>query len=156
MVTDTTSLRTSILQYTWENGRRYHADGDANTHYWSVPPGAGRRQLAELTGPSLRGPNDERQQTAEDLRYARTAASTPPPHHFSGANTAGSHQVHTLILGGLSEAPISEPQVGIEFISLADTRPANCASVSARPRRRLRHWSLGDVGYFRKPSRSPF
>ncbi|KAK7413920.1 hypothetical protein QQX98_007187 [Neonectria punicea] len=44
-VTDTETLRSSILNYKWENGRRYHAyqDGD----YWA--------------------PNDDRQQDAEDL-----------------------------------------------------------------------------------------
>ncbi|KAJ4262867.1 hypothetical protein NW762_006480 [Fusarium torreyae] len=44
-VTDTQSLRTSILNYKWENGRRYHAYQDGA--YW--------------------GPNDDRQQEAEDL-----------------------------------------------------------------------------------------
>ncbi|KAF5022707.1 hypothetical protein F66182_5255 [Fusarium sp. NRRL 66182] len=44
-VTDTESLRSSILNYKWENGRRYHAYGDGP--YW--------------------GPNDDRQQEAEDL-----------------------------------------------------------------------------------------
>ncbi|KAI8650706.1 hypothetical protein NCS57_01405100 [Fusarium keratoplasticum] len=46
-VTDTESLRTSILNYKWENGRRYHAYNDGA--YW--------------------GPNDERQQEAEDLMH---------------------------------------------------------------------------------------
>ena len=31
-VTDTESLRTSILNYKWENGRRYHAYNDGA--YW--------------------------------------------------------------------------------------------------------------------------
>ncbi|WZH46858.1 S-adenosyl-L-methionine-dependent methyltransferase [Fusarium acuminatum] len=44
-VTDTESLRSSILNYKWENGRRYHAYGDGP--YWA--------------------PNDDRQQEAEDL-----------------------------------------------------------------------------------------
>ncbi|KAJ9145421.1 Sam dependent methyltransferase [Pleurostoma richardsiae] len=44
-VTDTTSLRSSILAYKWEHGRRYHAYQDGA--YW--------------------GPNDETQQDAEDL-----------------------------------------------------------------------------------------
>ncbi|RSL41470.1 hypothetical protein CEP54_015813 [Fusarium duplospermum] len=46
-VTDTESLRSSILDYKWENGRRYHSYGDGT--YW--------------------GPNDDRQQEAEDLIY---------------------------------------------------------------------------------------
>ncbi|KEZ41752.1 hypothetical protein SAPIO_CDS6727 [Scedosporium apiospermum] len=46
-VTDTTSLRSSILDFKWENGRRYHAYQDGA--YW--------------------GPNDERQQDAEDLMH---------------------------------------------------------------------------------------
>lgn len=29
------------------------------------------------------------------------------------SNSAHSHQMHTLIVGGLTEAPISEPQVSI-------------------------------------------
>lgn len=44
-VTDTTSLRSSILNYKWEHGRRYHAFQEGS--YWA--------------------PNDERQQEAEDL-----------------------------------------------------------------------------------------
>ncbi|KAM5354776.1 hypothetical protein ACJ41O_001422 [Fusarium nematophilum] len=46
-VTDTESLRTSILSYKWENGRRYHAYKDGA--YWA--------------------PNDDRQQEAEDLMH---------------------------------------------------------------------------------------
>ncbi|KAF4955906.1 hypothetical protein FSARC_11721 [Fusarium sarcochroum] len=46
-ITDTQSLRTSILNYKWENGRRYHAYQDGA--YW--------------------GPNDDRQQEAEDLMH---------------------------------------------------------------------------------------
>ncbi|KAH7017107.1 S-adenosyl-L-methionine-dependent methyltransferase [Ilyonectria destructans] len=46
-VTDTQSLRTSILNYKWENGRRYHAYKDGA--YWA--------------------PNDDRQQDAEDLMH---------------------------------------------------------------------------------------
>ncbi|RSL88216.1 hypothetical protein BHE90_016553 [Fusarium euwallaceae] len=44
-ITDTESLRSSILEYKWENGRRYHAYQDGS--YWA--------------------PNDDRQQEAEDL-----------------------------------------------------------------------------------------
>ncbi|CAM1506216.1 Fc.00g058570.m01.CDS01 [Cosmosporella sp. VM-42] len=44
-VTDTESLRSSILQYKWEHGRRYHSFQDGE--YWA--------------------PNDEKQQEAEDL-----------------------------------------------------------------------------------------
>ncbi|KPM39196.1 hypothetical protein AK830_g7331 [Neonectria ditissima] len=44
-VSDTSSLRSSILNYKWENGRRYHSYQDGA--YW--------------------GPNDEQQQEAEDL-----------------------------------------------------------------------------------------
>ncbi|KEZ44961.1 hypothetical protein SAPIO_CDS2338 [Scedosporium apiospermum] len=46
-VTDTTSLRSSILDFKWENGRRYHAYQEGS--YW--------------------GPNDERQQEAEDILH---------------------------------------------------------------------------------------
>ncbi|KAF5008110.1 hypothetical protein FDECE_5594 [Fusarium decemcellulare] len=46
-VTDTESLRSSILNYKWENGRRYHAYQDGS--YWA--------------------PNDDRQQEAEDLMH---------------------------------------------------------------------------------------
>ncbi|KAK1772791.1 S-adenosyl-L-methionine-dependent methyltransferase [Phialemonium atrogriseum] len=46
-VTDGESLRSSILNYKWENGRRYHAYEDGA--YW--------------------GPNDDRQQEAEDLMH---------------------------------------------------------------------------------------
>ncbi|KAH8736219.1 S-adenosyl-L-methionine-dependent methyltransferase [Ilyonectria robusta] len=46
-VTDTQSLRSSILNYKWENGRRYHAYNDGE--YWA--------------------PNDDRQQDAEDLMH---------------------------------------------------------------------------------------
>ncbi|RSL83727.1 hypothetical protein CEP52_016645 [Fusarium oligoseptatum] len=46
-ITDTESLRSSILNYKWENGRRYHAYQDGS--YWA--------------------PNDDRQQEAEDLMH---------------------------------------------------------------------------------------
>ncbi|KAH7185114.1 S-adenosyl-L-methionine-dependent methyltransferase [Fusarium flagelliforme] len=46
-ITDTESLRSSILSYKWENGRRYHAYQDGS--YWA--------------------PNDDRQQEAEDLMH---------------------------------------------------------------------------------------
>ncbi|KAM0414577.1 hypothetical protein ACHAPT_013582 [Fusarium lateritium] len=46
-ITDTESLRSSILDYKWENGRRYHAYQDGS--YWA--------------------PNDDRQQDAEDLMH---------------------------------------------------------------------------------------
>ncbi|KAI8716926.1 hypothetical protein NCS52_00987200 [Fusarium sp. LHS14.1] len=46
-VTDTQSLRSSILNYKWENGRRYHAYQEGS--YWA--------------------PNDDRQQEAEDLMH---------------------------------------------------------------------------------------
>ncbi|RSM06590.1 hypothetical protein CDV31_009019 [Fusarium ambrosium] len=46
-VTDTESLRSSILSYKWENGRRYHSYQDGS--YWA--------------------PNDDRQQEAEDLMH---------------------------------------------------------------------------------------
>ncbi|KAM5384601.1 hypothetical protein ACJZ2D_001346 [Fusarium nematophilum] len=46
-VTDTESLRSSILNYKWENGRRYHAYQEGS--YWA--------------------PNDDRQQDAEDLMH---------------------------------------------------------------------------------------
>ncbi|KAH8897260.1 S-adenosyl-L-methionine-dependent methyltransferase [Thozetella sp. PMI_491] len=45
--TDTTSLRSSVLQYKWEHGRRYHALDDGV--YW--------------------GANDDRQQDAEDMAH---------------------------------------------------------------------------------------
>ncbi|EFW98908.1 sam dependent methyltransferase [Grosmannia clavigera kw1407] len=45
LVTDTTSLRSSIMHYKWEYGRRFHALDDGT--YWAA--------------------NDERQQNAEDL-----------------------------------------------------------------------------------------
>ena len=35
-VTDTTSLKSSILKYKWENGRRYHSEGTSDSHYWLV------------------------------------------------------------------------------------------------------------------------
>ncbi|KAF4951582.1 hypothetical protein FGADI_7357 [Fusarium gaditjirri] len=44
-ITDTESLRSSIMAFKWENGRRYHAYQDGS--YWA--------------------PNDDRQQEAEDL-----------------------------------------------------------------------------------------
>ncbi|KAI5456603.1 S-adenosyl-L-methionine-dependent methyltransferase [Mariannaea sp. PMI_226] len=46
-VNDTNSLRSSILSYKWQHGRRYHAYHDGA--YW--------------------GPNDEKQQDAEDLMH---------------------------------------------------------------------------------------
>lgn len=33
-VTDTTSLRSSILKYKYENGRRYHSDAVKDGIYW--------------------------------------------------------------------------------------------------------------------------
>ena len=36
-VTDTTSLRTSIMKYKWENGRRYHSDAVNDKNYWLAP-----------------------------------------------------------------------------------------------------------------------
>lgn len=90
-VTDTTSLRSSILKYKYENGRRYHSDAVKDGIYW--------------------GPNDEKQQEAEDL----------------------AHQMYTVILGGLSEAPISEPErvldvgcgTGAWAIDFADEHPTS-------------------------------
>ncbi|KAF5586328.1 methyltransferase [Fusarium pseudocircinatum] len=46
-ITDTESLRSSIMAFKWENGRRYHAYQDGS--YWA--------------------PNDDRQQEAEDLMH---------------------------------------------------------------------------------------
>ncbi|KAM0355009.1 hypothetical protein ACHAPU_000857 [Fusarium lateritium] len=79
--TDTESLRPSIEDYKWENGRRYHAYGDGA--YW--------------------GPNDDRQQEAEDLI----------------------HELFRIVLGdSLYQAPIGDnPQVGT-FISLQQS-PTN-------------------------------
>ncbi|KAF5660554.1 methyltransferase [Fusarium heterosporum] len=87
--TDTESLRSSILDYKWENGRRYHAYGDGT--YW--------------------GPNDDRQQEAEDLI----------------------HELFRIVLGGsLYQAPIGDnPQsildvgcgTGIWAIEMADMHP---------------------------------
>ncbi|KAH6877223.1 S-adenosyl-L-methionine-dependent methyltransferase [Thelonectria olida] len=89
-VTDTTSLRTSILAYKWENGRRYHAYQDGS--YW--------------------GPNDDRQQEAEDLM----------------------HEMYRIVLNGeLSAAPIGDsPQdvldvgcgTGVWAIEFADEHPS--------------------------------
>ncbi|KAM5344006.1 hypothetical protein ACJ41O_012543 [Fusarium nematophilum] len=89
-VTDTESLRSSILNYKWENGRRYHAYEDGS--YW--------------------GPNDDRQQEAEDLI----------------------HELFRIVLGGkLYEAPIgNNPQsvldigcgTGIWAIEFADLHPS--------------------------------
>ncbi|KAF4993550.1 hypothetical protein FGRMN_6409 [Fusarium graminum] len=88
-VTDTESLRSSILDYKWENGRRYHAYGDGT--YW--------------------GPNDDRQQEAEDLI----------------------HELFRIVLGGnLYQAPIVDnPRnildvgcgTGIWAIEMADMHP---------------------------------
>lgn len=89
-ITDTESLRSSILNYKWENGRRYHAYGDGS--YW--------------------GPNDERQQEAEDLM----------------------HEVFRFVLDGdIYKAPIGDnPQTvldigcgtGIWAIEFADLHPS--------------------------------
>ncbi|KAI8712755.1 hypothetical protein NCS52_01374500 [Fusarium sp. LHS14.1] len=88
-VTDTESLRSSILDYKWENGRRYHSYGDGT--YW--------------------GPNDDRQQEAEDLI----------------------HELFRIVLDGkLYKAPIGDhPQdvldigcgTGIWAIEMADLHP---------------------------------
>ncbi|KAM5349833.1 hypothetical protein ACJ41O_006338 [Fusarium nematophilum] len=53
-VTDTESLRSSILNYKWENGRRYHAYQEGS--YWA--------------------PNDDRQQDAEDLIFTPLLSGT--------------------------------------------------------------------------------
>ncbi|KAF4459273.1 Phosphoethanolamine N-methyltransferase 3 [Fusarium albosuccineum] len=89
-VTDTESLRSSILNYKWENGRRYHAYQDGA--YW--------------------GPNDDRQQEAEDLM----------------------HEMYRIILdGSLYAAPIGDsPQsvldvgcgTGSWAIEFADEHPS--------------------------------
>ncbi|KAI5458957.1 S-adenosyl-L-methionine-dependent methyltransferase [Mariannaea sp. PMI_226] len=90
VVTDTESLRSSILGYKWENGRRYHAYQDGT--YW--------------------GPNDDRQQEAEDLM----------------------HEMYRIVLDGkLYEAPLGDnPQAvldlgcgtGIWAIEFADEHPS--------------------------------
>ncbi|KAL1865934.1 hypothetical protein VTK73DRAFT_4996 [Phialemonium thermophilum] len=89
-VTDSTSLRSSILSYKWENGRRYHAFEDGA--YW--------------------GPNDDRQQDAEDLM----------------------HEMYRIVLDGrLYEAPIGDNVqsvldvgcgTGIWAINFADQHPS--------------------------------
>ncbi|KEZ39563.1 hypothetical protein SAPIO_CDS9465 [Scedosporium apiospermum] len=90
VVTDTTSLRSSILAYKWEHGRRYHAYQDGA--YW--------------------GPNDEKQQEAEDL----------------------SHEMFKIILNGLTLAPISDDVqnvldvgcgTGAWAIEFADAHPSS-------------------------------
>ncbi|KAF5011106.1 hypothetical protein FDECE_2756 [Fusarium decemcellulare] len=57
---DTKSLSSSVLKYTWENGRRYHAYKDGS--YWYGFRDASRTGLTVI-----RGPNDERQLDTEDF-----------------------------------------------------------------------------------------
>ncbi|ESU17624.1 hypothetical protein FGSG_13856 [Fusarium graminearum PH-1] len=52
-VTDTESLKSSIIEYKWVHGRRFHAYGDGT--YW--------------------GANDDRQQEAEDLMQVTISTS---------------------------------------------------------------------------------
>ncbi|KAI9896160.1 hypothetical protein N3K66_008332 [Trichothecium roseum] len=89
-ITDTESLRSSVLNYKWEHGRRYHAYGEGP--YW--------------------GPNDERQQEAEDIM----------------------NEVFRIVLDGhIHKAPIGEnPQAvldvgcgtGIWAVEFADLYPS--------------------------------
>ncbi|CAI4213998.1 unnamed protein product [Parascedosporium putredinis] len=89
-LTDTTSLRSSALSYNWEHGRRYHSE-DSGAKYW--------------------GPNDERQQEAEDLH----------------------NEMHKQIrAGGLYYAPLDKPQhvldvgcgTGAWAMDFADANPS--------------------------------
>lgn len=80
LVSDTTSLRTSMLEYRWENGRRYTAAEDSK--YWCVQLNAYYAFIVKYSKNSLchshgfRGPNDEKQQIAEDLLYVELCLLT--------------------------------------------------------------------------------
>ncbi|KAJ3522181.1 hypothetical protein NM208_g12970 [Fusarium decemcellulare] len=74
-MSDNMSLRSSTLNYRWENSRRYHAYKDGS--YWSVAVNSARRR--DTANPAPRGPNDEQQQDAEDLMYLTTSLLTPNP-----------------------------------------------------------------------------
>ncbi|TPX11523.1 uncharacterized protein E0L32_007734 [Thyridium curvatum] len=64
--TDTTSLKSSIMHYKWEHGRRYHAFGAGL--YWYVKEGYLLFWGSRPTNLSPRSvPNDAKQQEAEDL-----------------------------------------------------------------------------------------
>lgn len=54
---DTQSINTFITRYTWENGRRYHADHISSRSYWVCTSGHGR--LARSYPNHEQGPNDE-------------------------------------------------------------------------------------------------